>query len=541
MTRVVLHQARKDLRAVRPWLALWLGLVLANVAAMLPAVDLFAQRHGARGGFLAALTAVSLAQVALGVAVVVRVIHADSAAETTAFWLTRPVGSRAVLAAKLLVIGGLIGMDAGAHLVALLFNSLEPAAVRGVLGEIALGNALVLLPMAVVASLTRDTTRLVLAGLAFLFAFAVSRLVALNMIMYPRTEDGPLSMGAGVVWLALLGTAWSLACLAHQYVTRRTARTMTLLATGLVAALVLGMAAPLRPVLAPRVADAWTGGQSVAASLTLSSGAAPHQPGATSKRYLVSAALDLRGVPAGFLVRPHSLEGVVRYEDGFEARTTRRLWSGSAALDSVLGHRHDVTAAASHALGATVFRRDLAHVPAPYERLLLASLDADQADRRRTVGARYDGTLRLDAYRPRVVAVIPPTVGQAVSLSSRRLTIAGLVEDEDGRSLSIRDALPKLLWQGQDQVNLALVLVNRARNEALPGAMWSAGLGRLQEAMWPFYLWVRASQVRFSRVLPDGRTLEPGWFAGAELAVLVFEPAGTFTTRVTIDDVRIAR
>jgi len=529
--RLVLHHARKDLRAVWPWLTLWLALLLVNLVAMIPAVDIAARRDDSVLGLLVVTYLLAVVRVALGMLIVVRVVHADSPAGTTAFWLTRPLSCRAVLSAKLLVIVGLVGLGAVANVAGLLLNGLEPARVPGALAEIALFEAIPLLPLAVVASLTGDTARLVLAGLACFFAFAVGRLTAVNVTAWGHDAR----IGVGVLLLGLVVFACSLSCLTVQYLARQARRTLGLVGVGLAMIAVVGFVAPFRPER-PDVTRPWPEAGAVSARLTPYVPPRPIAARSSLQSRRVYANLDVQGLPPGIVVRPLNVDGTLRFEDGHEARFQQELgWrtytiAGQSALD------RQVTAAAAHAVKADVF-----HAEDDYNwfmRIPLVATDTADIRSRVEMPGRYEAAIKLVAYRLRLAGVIPARAGAHLGIGSRDLTIEERGGTESVFTLTARLADPALLWTTSRE--LEFLLVNRARGEAKPGHFDERS--STTDRLFPFYLWSPVARLQFGRALRDNnRKLDDEWFEAAELAVLTIEEEGAFTVRVTMDGLTIEK
>jgi hypothetical protein len=100
MTTAV-HQLRKDVRRHARWLAVWAALCILPLGAFaLPANATMA--HAALAGIAPALRFVVF------VVLTVLVVHEDPLVDSTAFWLTRPIGAGPLLASKLLFVGVLL-------------------------------------------------------------------------------------------------------------------------------------------------------------------------------------------------------------------------------------------------------------------------------------------------------------------------------------------------------------------------------------------------------------------------------------------------
>jgi hypothetical protein len=111
--RLIIHQALKDVRLLRWLLAGWLlvlllyhGLALATL--LIPGSVVLARATGEsyanlRTGLPALNMVLSWLAVAAFVVLCASLVQADSPARSTAFWLTRPVSGRTIVASKLLL------------------------------------------------------------------------------------------------------------------------------------------------------------------------------------------------------------------------------------------------------------------------------------------------------------------------------------------------------------------------------------------------------------------------------------------------------
>ena len=100
---LVWHIARKDLFRLRVILLLWAAVITARMAFAL--LQSRASTDGAMGFIVPAWIFGSLFLPLLGVGLVMGVLADDAACDSDAFWITRPISGRQLLAAKLLTLG----------------------------------------------------------------------------------------------------------------------------------------------------------------------------------------------------------------------------------------------------------------------------------------------------------------------------------------------------------------------------------------------------------------------------------------------------
>ncbi len=209
-----------DIRAQRWLVAAWAAML--GAACTIEALKIEAS-------LAYPLLALSLGRVVLGWVLAIRIVHADPLDSTSAFWLTRPLSPRMLLAAKAGLISALLlVVPAIAALVVFIMNGIAIATLPGILGQWLLIEALPLLPIVLIATLTRDVARLVLTLIVGLVSWWVLRLSSWTWSVLPVEVRASVSgWEAGVVfaWLVVAAGVVALcsALIARHYLARRTA------------------------------------------------------------------------------------------------------------------------------------------------------------------------------------------------------------------------------------------------------------------------------------------------------------------------------
>ncbi len=177
-----LHVIRKDLRYLRWPLTVWLALLAAPTLVLVLRLDTRVTDHAA---LLAVVYAALFYLVALFAWVLAaRVVHADPLDDSTAFWLTRPLGTHALLAAKLtLVFGVLAALQVVAASLAAVANGVSGVELLRFAAEVALLQSVFFVVIVLLATLTRDLARLVLAAIVGSIAW-----LALHVMIAMPTE-----------------------------------------------------------------------------------------------------------------------------------------------------------------------------------------------------------------------------------------------------------------------------------------------------------------------------------------------------------------
>lgn len=237
---LLLHHLRKDFRRLRLLLVAWLllvGMQAVSLAVTLPAAS------GAGIGF-PALSAVFLLapvwQAALVIVAVPLLIHDDSPAGKNAFWLTRPIPARLVLVSKgLFLVLVFILIPLAVELAVFVGSKIGSADTLLAGSEIFLRRLALVSLVAGLAALTPDFLRFATWAGILVAVYAVF-LGIFHVAGAPLEEGSALFRGAGASSLeasrsllaGLAAIAIGLAVAGHQYLTRRTARSVVLACLG---------------------------------------------------------------------------------------------------------------------------------------------------------------------------------------------------------------------------------------------------------------------------------------------------------------------
>ena len=256
---IILAQLKKDIQCQRRPLILW-GLCLGMAFIPLAFLNLFLNFHppdiskaNAMLGILsltglgvACLFAAGFGLFLLVPLLVVRIVHEDPLMGTTAFWLTRPIPRKKLLAAKALLIVvltlplALLG-GTGAHFNTGLFWAAELAWIAA---------------FAAISSITSGLREFLAWGLALLFGKAVFAGILRNLLGQFHGDGSILSDGAAhqlsvvAQMLHINSTDFFHLCyfagfsvvVVHQYLTLQTGRSRAVLITMIVMVCLLEMA-----------------------------------------------------------------------------------------------------------------------------------------------------------------------------------------------------------------------------------------------------------------------------------------------------------
>lgn len=220
----------RDLRLLLPLAGWWAVSVLQPLLISVfprlpsspPAIEMML------GGFLAGL-AWLLAALDLGLLVLIvsQLAQRDSTVGTTAFWLSRPISGARLLAGKsLFLLLAVILPTVGLQFLMLLFNGVSLYdAVRSA-PQIVVLQLLVLSALMMLACLTPNLSRMLFLGVIAAVGLAIVQYtlrLSLLRIRWDRSLDDSAVIGFS---LFLLAVAVAVVC--HQYLARRTKRSLIL-------------------------------------------------------------------------------------------------------------------------------------------------------------------------------------------------------------------------------------------------------------------------------------------------------------------------
>ncbi len=547
---LLLHNALKDLRAVRGPLALWLGVLVADTAAQALKLDRLVppDRFDDAGG---ALLVVGVSLLAFGWVVAAMIVQADPLDNPSAFWLTRPLSPGALLAGKLLVILPLfLLLPVAAATTVVAANGVRGALLlRFALERLAVDAAL-LMPVLLAASVAHNLARMILVltgggliyaivhGLAtmrwlfaagartwtrlraraivgVLVAMALSVVGSLALIDAPVPDTVHSSHAVvGAVSLALVvsaGDFWPWNLLPDPLPARVDSAVFD----------PAGVHLSLDPD-GLRRGDATTASVRVAAT-------GGRSAGRPSPRIETRGFLRAEGVPPGWVVRVLKGTGEAR----LGGRTIASAPYGVYAGDTPYSRRYpgaglsgDVMLAFEQALRARIVNSDRT-----VEGISVHLFDLEEAVFQRQQGIRGSlrATLVMEAQRVVAGAPIPLVPGASGQVDGEGVTVIDTPRDTNGHLLTVRLARAQVRTAGEPRTHL--LLRNRRTGEAFFPAPENAGTT-------PFGLLPNDMRVAPRTLAVPGTVvpIDAGWLADAELVIAVIEPAGTFEKQLVLDE-----
>jgi hypothetical protein len=550
--KIVLHVFRKDVRRHALWLLAWTVVCASPLAVLFLPDDTMLSR-------VTINTIAPVVRLVLFLGLVQMVVHEDALVDASAFWVTRPIGARALLAAKLLFVAVLLVLPAVAADVALI-------AATGLVGNrIALAIPEILLEwslwagaMFVLASLTSSFRGLVGAATRVIGLWLVADLLA---DVWPLLED--LRVGRITQWGIVTGmlrgfgadplpilpslaashqVAVSVAKLAAigvvlvvLYLTRRTVLAWATIAVALIG--VTQLSALWRwDFLGP------AGGAETAASSTLPAihlsldptgrrgGSTEHEVGGESTgMQTVYGRVVTSGLPAPLAARVERIAGDLTFADGtkFHAYETSTLMGGTwspEVIESLLEGARFVNLEEEEAHAMPIFN---------------APID----DYRRHAGqaGRLDVTTTVTVGRSRVTAQLPVRIGSRYEDGSVTEILTSIHTQDGECHIGFRETQVSLLLAPSPSVHrrifflrfnpdVIFVLRNRRRGEAFwPQDGSTVGFG------WPTR--TRVDEIMLMVAYRDPsprRRIDDAWLADADLVRIEAEPIGSVEERIVV-------
>jgi tetratricopeptide (TPR) repeat protein len=542
------HQIKKDVLRLRWLLGLWSILIVLQAALL--ATSAFVSRGWALHlAYKLVAMLLPLLQILAMVVIVPLLVHEEPLVGTTAAWFTRPLSRRMLLASKTsFILAALVVAPLAAELVALKVNDARPSELALAAAEIALTQCGLVAALAALAALTPNFARFMTWGAAvwIVHTLAASGLMIRSML---GGAEGLLALADRAAlrtsMVVSLGSALvaGAAVVAHQYLTRRTRRSVVIAVCGLVASFLLSMdwtwKRPLRPA-APTgrgVVQLWVDPESVSSMDAFSLQTLAHP------RKKVSARVDCVRTPPNTFCEIDDLRGTLKYQDGSAVPVEQPRGPSLPRLH---------TASLERALGG----------PSIVNSGLL-SADADLFEIDRAVYTQRgqtpavlegDGTVTLKRYR--VVEALPLQRGAFHADGAERVTITDVLRGPGTCQVVLLQRKLRLLLSDRPDAlpgfaatlfgPVSYVLVNTERKQAfVPEFVPSFNLGETLSQMMPAAQRVSHEAVSLmftseSRFEKRPR-LDDAWLDGASLVLVEADVQGRAAAHFSVPDFVLAR
>ena len=546
---MILPLLRKDFRRLSVLLAFWLLLL---------ALDCALSAWGSRPTdltqqvlYLVISILVPLSQLILLNVIIPHLVQEDPLVGTTGFWLTRPISRGQLLQSKALFCALLATLVLVAQLAVLATHGVTGQDLGLAAAEILLSELSILVTIVAVAVLTPTFARFVVAIVVLI---ATSALIGIGIAALHHTlRPGYVSDAANgllrsrAVAESLLVVIGGIAVIVHQYLTRRTGRSIAIGVVTLAGGFAVLGCWPW-DFLAPAPLPG-SGTKFDAASVRLSLGhnlvqeQNPFRALGNPSR-TIDAEIDVAGLPPGEVGLPERVQPQLSQSDGTPVKVQEPLVAAPINLPPNLD-------ALEYALGGTPLVNGGLPFPRPVG---LLKIDAAAYDQFAAQPLKFTAQVNLVASRYQVITTLPIVRGARYDQGSEHLVITEVLPQGNAVAITLHESNVRLLLDRTERAanpaamminggNAIYVLRNKKTNEAvLQTQVIGLDLSSLIAAV-AHRLIQRTVQLSFgpepdrNRFTPD---LTAAWLADAELVRVELVPVARFTAPLAAEDLRLA-
>jgi len=543
MTAGAVHLAWKDVRQHRAWLGAFLAIAALRALLIGSGIDAYITNPNLLASLGFTYLLLCILHFALVVVVAVQVVQADRLVGTTAFWLTRPVPRRSLLAAKLATVSiVLVVVPVVFDALVLATNRMAWLDVLGAVAEGALIRLAIVLPVMTLAAITSDLAVFVVAAVAAFFGTLALEAVFQWGHMVVWSVDGvPARNWSSAYSATLVDAAVIIACaviaLAYQVFTRRTTRTVLIVIGGVtVAALVANRWTSDLGLMKTGLQAGWLDPSRIVVTMKP---LAPENVSTTNRKrpWLIRASYIVTGTTANVALVPLSVTTETLFGDGsrepFRAEVQQRVWDMLPSPPAFL--RKDLVEAllvGTHLVNAVEFRPGQQMRP-------IASLTEEGHRKLVYLGAQFTVEVALGGIAYHVGAVLPLEGHGSGAAGDRRVSIQSATCEIGACDVVLRDAMAGFLVDLRRPSRVEYILVNQTRGQAV----WSAErdyfsrypvFGRASFALLGEHLAVtrRALMFKAPDSMPD--MIDARWLQEASIAALEVRDIGAFTVEAKV-------
>ena len=547
-----LHLIAKDLRRLRWLIAAWLFVIVgravlsaAGTAGSLEALGI----PRLQGVMLVWADILTVAEILMTGLLASSLVHDEPLIGADAFWLTRPIDRRSLMAAKLALAGALLVLTplvremvtmraygAEAHDIVL--------AAPGVMFIPTLA-ALLLLALAVLTpSLARFVLTIVGIAVSMVLAAAV---FATIVTIWPRpaaldSSAPSLPDATSEIVGSFLLMCVALSVTAYQYRHRRLGRAVLRAVIGVVAAVAIASAFPWRFARAAERDPGEWAHDAIRTPAVLGTTTPPYVStahGWTPPKRAVAVDVHMEGTPSEYDVEPIYITSSLTFPDG-------------AMLHSAQSNRVNIERTVPHStirnlrLQAVLRPARLAFDEEFYDHWpVVLVVGNEEYTRYGSQAGRLTASVHFEAERYRIVGSLPLAGGARLRSESDRFEMIRVRRRADGCSLVVRQLRVQPLWEPPLQRSFHFILRNAARGEAIDGdsrqvpiAATSFGsfLGvTIESAPGTGFLNVSLEYPSRTPAAAGAPRIDAAWLDGAELVVIESASAGRVTRSLSAD------
>ncbi|MBI5818774.1 MAG: hypothetical protein HZA88_07285 [Verrucomicrobia bacterium] len=465
---LITHLFKKDVRRLRVLLGLWSLLVVLQAVLIGTAPGASAGDIGLQAIFYLATLLFPLLQLGALVVIIPLLVQDEPLVGTTAFWFTRPIARKDLLASKgvfmlvLLVLPPLL-----AELIMLICNEVTPRHVALAVPEALLSQISVVLGIWTLASVTRTFARFAIVGIIVVVVsgiagFAISIATLFGAGFFKDFPSISLSLSRGVV-SSIVGIVLCFVAIGYQYLTRKTAHTIVLACLTVVAALTASSAWPvdfLKKAKAPVQKELFNSETVHIASdntgKNCTSDAFSFGPAKTPKKR-VQGNLVVSGLPPGLVGRVTFISAQLAYPDGkkLESNTGGDSLSPEARI---VGQWDG--GAVSHVLGGIKVLNGEKQ-SSQFETLFEAEADSfSQYGGKKGI---YTAEVHLDVRCYKVTGVLPLRKRARLDIGSEHVAVADVLREPQGCQVLLSVKNVTLLFATDTQMDIGKLLLGRGK------------------------------------------------------------------------------
>lgn len=461
-------------------------------------------------------------------AIIVRLIHEDPPVGTSGFWLTRPISRKSLLLAKsLFSLLFLVIVPVAADFILLFHFGMNSSQILPFLFATLAIHLAIICVCASLAVLTPNLT-------AFFAAAVVAVVCQAALNNYLPIVNQQYGWMTTYRICALLYLVLSIGAVVHQYLTRKTVRSWTLLIAGIPLAW-LSCHYSLWDTLLPSSFNSKEG-ESAAHSIKIvtrmetNTIVPPFNAPFFQQNRSIVGALDLLNIPVDQVIVLRNLTSHIHFQDGRELLYDNRAWATYGSADALRALLPE-------------FEWTVLNQQRSFIQFLWVS-QREYKDLGNQAGT-YTGEAQFEVYRNAIISEVPLIKGAQADSGSGPITIVNFeLYREAGSPLAVileRSSLTA----GQPSGNeLSFCLLNRPQRQAFQLDS-TAGMGdfntslilpgvNLTRRSWIFYLVPPDSGGRQS-FMPDD-----AWLKDARLAVVKRNYVGQFSKKFEIKNFRMA-
>ncbi len=538
------HHFKKDVRHVRWGLAIW-GALLAVQAGV--AVAGAWELDEMTRGFVTILSfLMPLLQTLLLLVLVPWLMQDEPAVGTTAFWLTRPMTAEFVLGSKAFFVGALVvAPQVGLELLLMGMNGVEVYLLMLAVPEIVLKTLGIVLPLAVVASITPSVGRYALWLIGVFVGMALVSTLAMFLMMYFGDEQAALARTTGTMAASsqivsgLIYIVAGTALVVWQYRTRATRWTVMAAAVLLILAFNTALfwridffakKLPEATAVDNRLEEARMVGNIQSMHTTRIA----QMRGRDDPQREVRVELSLVGLPAGFVGVPNMVEAKAVFADGTDVRSVlnpvvdrfhRGLGGSEAVVTGVLPGVKVIGTRGGGKMLTEVLRLPEAEAVRLAEQPFHLGVEVVWAILRGRLDYRMplrEGNDHRSVGRRETIRSFS-RLGRGVTVTMLVRNVQLLFAPEEGGGDRARSAEGGGVLYG---------LYHPERQEFWAGVGefdWQAGLYQSQ------ILVIRPHRIDFEWEGPGESPVDDEWLAGAELVRITTEPVARLERSTTLD------